>query len=77
LAEAGDLIKPLNEGLVTREQLRRELGQVVAGEAPGRASPDEITLFKSVGNAVQDVVVARAAVEQARARGLGTNLDLG
>ena len=50
------------------------------GETPElatRASADEVTLFKSVGNAVQDVVVARRAVDRARQRGLGTEIDLG
>jgi alanine dehydrogenase len=76
LAEAGDLIIPLRDGLVSREHFARELGMVASGAAPGRASVDEITLFKSVGNAVQDVVVARRAVDQARQRGMGTEIDL-
>src|SRR5688572_12419164 len=66
LAEAGDLIIPLNYGLVTREHFARELGMVASGTAPGRTSEQEVTLFKSVGNAVQDVVVAKRAVERAR-----------
>ena len=77
LAEGGDLIIPLRDGLVTREHFERELGMVASGEAPGRQSDDEVTLFKSVGNAVQDVVVGRRAVDQARQQGVGTDLDLG
>lgn len=65
LAEAGDLIIPLREGRIAEADVRTELGQVVSGERPGRQSPDEITLFKSVGNAVQDVIVARQAVREA------------
>ena len=76
LAEAGDLIIPLRDGLVSREHFARELGMVASGTAPGRVSPEEITLFKSVGNAVQDVVVAKRAVDRARERGLGTEIDL-
>jgi alanine dehydrogenase len=76
LAEAGDLIIPLKDGRVTRDHFARELGMVVSGDAPGRTSPDEVTLFKSVGNAVQDVVVAKRAVERARERGMGTEIDL-
>ena len=76
LAEAGDLITPLRDGLVTREHFARELGMVASGSAPGRVSADEITLFKSVGNAVQDVVVAKRAVDRARERGIGTEIDL-
>jgi ornithine cyclodeaminase/alanine dehydrogenase-like protein (mu-crystallin family) len=77
LAEAGDLIKPLNAGLLNEGQIARELGQVSAGTAPRRVSRDEITLFKSVGNAVQDVVVARRAVDRAHELGIGTTLNLG
>lgn len=77
LAEAGDLIVPLNEGLVDRSHFARELGMVVAGRAPGRQAADEVTLFKSVGNAVQDVVVARRAVDLASQRGVGTRIELG
>jgi len=76
LAEAGDLIKPLNAGLIDRSHIERELGQVAAGSAPGRVSEDEITFFKSVGNAVQDVVVARRAIDRALELGLGVSLDL-
>ena len=76
LAEAGDLIIPLRDGLVSREHFARELGMVASGAASGRVSADEITLFKSVGNAVQDVVVAKRAVDRARERGIGTEIDL-
>jgi alanine dehydrogenase len=76
LAEAGDLIIPLAKGEVTRDHLSRELGMVASGSAPGRTSAEEVTLFKSVGNAVQDVVVARRAVDRARERGVGTEIDL-
>jgi ornithine cyclodeaminase len=76
LSEAGDLIIPLRDGLVSREHFARELGMVASGAVPGRASADEVTLFKSVGNAVQDVVVARRAVDRARQHGLGTEIDL-
>ena len=76
LSEAGDLIIPLRDGLVTREHFSRELGMVASGSAPGRTSKEEITLFKSVGNAVQDVVVAKRAVDRAREQGVGTEIEL-
>jgi ornithine cyclodeaminase/alanine dehydrogenase-like protein (mu-crystallin family) len=76
LAEAGDLVRPLEAGLVDRAHLETELGQVVAGTRPGRTSPDQITLFKSVGNAVQDIAVARFAVERAEATGRGQRAAL-
>lgn len=77
LTEAGDLIKPLQAGIIGREHLERELGMVAAGLAPGRRSEEEITFFKSVGNAVQDVVVARRAVDRASDEGVGTTIELG
>lgn len=77
LAEAGDLLVPIEDGTIDRAHVRRELGMVVMGSAPGRSRDDEVTLFKSVGNAVQDVVVARFAVDRARDAGAGTMLDLG
>ncbi|MCC7022180.1 MAG: ornithine cyclodeaminase [Thermomicrobiales bacterium] len=76
LAEAGDLIMPLEKGQVSRDHLSRELGMVASGAAPGRTSSEEVTLFKSVGNAVQDVVVARRAVDRAHERGIGAEIDL-
>jgi ornithine cyclodeaminase/alanine dehydrogenase-like protein (mu-crystallin family) len=76
LEEAGDLIIPLNQGLVSRDHFSRELGMLVNGDATGRTSQDEITFFKSVGNAVQDVVVAKRAAERARELGMGIEIDL-
>lgn len=76
LAEAGDLVIPLQQSLITDAHLETELGQVVAGSRPGRTDPDAITLFKSVGNAVQDIAVARFAVERAEATGRGQRVEL-
>lgn len=76
LEEGGDLIIPLQQGLVTREHFSRELGMLVNEEVAGRTSRDETTFFKSVGNAVQDVVVAKQAVERARTTGMGIDIDL-
>ena len=56
--EAGDLIIPLNEGAITRDHVSASLGEVVAGLKPGRENDREITLFKSVGLALQDVSTA-------------------
>lgn len=76
LTEAGDLLKPMNDGLIDQAAFSTELGHVVAGAAPGRVDDTEITFFKSVGNAVQDVVVARYAVDAATSSGVGISLDL-
>jgi ornithine cyclodeaminase/alanine dehydrogenase-like protein (mu-crystallin family) len=61
LAEAGDLIQPLERGLVTRSQIRAELADLVTGRAPGRRDASAITLFKSVGTALEDLAAARLA----------------
>ncbi len=71
LEEAGDLILPLREGLISATHIRADLGELVSGRASGRRSDDEVTLFKSVGVAVQDAAAARVALRRAEARGLG------
>ena len=72
--ESGELIVPASTGVVMWAQLR-ELWQVVAGEVPGRTEADDITLFKSLGMALWDVVAAKAVYEKAVTRGVGTTLD--
>ena len=74
--EAGDLIKATALGMVDQAHWSRELGYVVSGNAPGRTSDDEITFFKSVGNAVQDVVVGQRALARSAELGLGAELNL-
>jgi alanine dehydrogenase len=74
-AVAGDLILARKEGRIGPDQVFTELGEVAAG-APGRSGDDDITLFKSLGLAVEDVVTARLAFERARELGLGTQVDL-
>src|SRR5262249_25001754 len=69
--EAGDAIAARE--VVSPEQVH-ELADLVVGRAPGRGDAAEITLFKSVGTAVQDVGIAARIYEQARARGLGTEI---
>jgi alanine dehydrogenase len=76
LAEAGDLIIPIEAGLITETDIYAELGEIVAGAKPGRESRQEITFFKSVGNAVQDAAVAWKALERAEKKGLGAVVEL-
>ena len=76
LEEAGDLIIPLRDGIISRDHIGRELGQLVGGEAEGRTSTEQITFFKSVGNAVQDMAVARFAFLEAQRAGAGQAVDL-
>lgn len=72
LQEAGDIIQPIEAGIFTAAQLYGELGEIAAGLKAGRTDPDQITFFKSVGNAAQDLIVAHYIYEQAAARNLGT-----
>lgn len=77
LAETGDLIIPLRNGSLQESDIVGELGGLVLGEFPGRTSDEELTFFKSVGNAVQDMTVAAYAVKAAREQGIGQEIDLG
>lgn len=76
LVEAGDLVQPLRSGLISESAIVGELGEVVAGRVRGRTAENEITFFKSVGNAVQDVAIAHLALSRAESAGLGTMIDL-
>ncbi len=75
-AEAGDLILARDEGFIAGDHIAAELGEVVMGRMPGRDATDQLTLFKSVGNAAQDVAVAHLGYTRARALGLGTEVTL-
>jgi len=68
LKEAGDLVQPMNNGTIDREQVRAELAELVAGRHPGRRGAEEITVFKSVGTALEDLCAARLVYERATAR---------
>lgn len=76
LAEAGDLIIAIERGEICVEDIYGELGEIAAGLKPGRQRDDEITYFKSVGNAVQDTAVARAVYRNALMENLGSEFDL-
>ncbi|MBO1308758.1 ornithine cyclodeaminase family protein [Enterococcus sp. 669A] len=74
LNAAGDFITPLKEEYIPKNKYSGELGQILLGEVEGRTSDDEITIFKSVGTAVLDLVVASQIVQKAREKGLGTEI---
>ena len=74
-AESGDLIMAQRDGFIGADHVVAELGEVAAG-APGRRSDGEITLFKSLGLAVEDVVAARLAYERACSLGAGRTATL-
>jgi alanine dehydrogenase len=76
LAEAGDLIIPLQKGMIKETDIYAEIGEIAAGMKPGRQNEEEITFFKSVGNAVQDAAVARAIYDAALRENLGVEVSL-
>ncbi|HEY6994145.1 MAG TPA: ornithine cyclodeaminase family protein [Xanthobacteraceae bacterium] len=76
MAEAGDLVIPMQEGAIDRSHVVGELGEVFGGRVAGRRDASEITLFKSLGMAVEDVAAARLTYERAVARGLGRGFVL-
>jgi len=76
LSETGDLIIPIQKGLMKESDIHAELGEIAAGKATGRTSESQITLFKSVGVAVQDLAAAARALENAKHQGLGQFVEL-
>jgi alanine dehydrogenase len=76
LAETGDLLGPMQDGLFGEEHISAELGEIILGRKPGRQSPEQITYFKSVGVAVQDAMAAQLALQNARKLELGTKVSL-
>jgi ornithine cyclodeaminase len=76
LAEAGDLLIPIDEGAIDEGHIDAELGEIVLGQSlPGRAGR-ELTFFKSVGSAAQDMAVARRIVDHAVAERLGSLVEI-
>jgi ornithine cyclodeaminase len=69
LAEAGDLLQPLERGLIGRDRIEGELADLVSGRATGRQGADEIILFKSVGTAIEDLCAAKLIVAAAGQQG--------
>jgi alanine dehydrogenase len=76
LEEAGDLLLPIQEGAFSAEDIYGDLGDVIVGSLPGRQAEDEITLFKSVGLALQDVSTAVRAYREAKNQGIGMEFAL-
>jgi ornithine cyclodeaminase len=74
--EAGDLVRARDEGLINEGHVVGELGEVVLGQIAGRTDDEQITFFKSVGSAAQDVAAAHVILARARNLGLGTEIDL-
>ncbi len=73
---ANDLKWPIRDGLIGADHIHAEVGELVLGLKPGRTSPDQITLYKSVGVAVQDAVAAQLVLEAAEKRGVGRHVEI-
>jgi ornithine cyclodeaminase/alanine dehydrogenase-like protein (mu-crystallin family) len=75
--EAGEYLLAVEQGAIPAEDhVRGELGEVLAGIAPGRTGPDELTVFRSLGLAVEDLAAALCAVTRARRMGIGTEVQM-
>ncbi|USG99155.1 hypothetical protein K1720_06285 [Thermococcus argininiproducens] len=76
LSESGDILIPIQEGIIDETHVYAELGELVAGVKAGREHEEEITLFKSVGLAIEDAITAKLAYEKALKLGVGTEVTL-
>jgi ornithine cyclodeaminase len=77
LNEAGDVLAPIQEGAIDASHIRAELGEVLTGAHAGRVNEREITLFKSLGLAIEDLASARLIHDKATALNVGTTIDIG
>lgn len=75
MEEAGDIVQALQAGAFQESDIHAEIGEIILGSKAGRGSEDEITFFKSVGNAVQDAAAAQLALQNARQMQLGREVD--
>ena len=76
-AESGDFLFAKKEGAVTDDHVLGEIGDLLTGRCEGRTSPLDVTLFKSLGLAIEDLAAASRVYERARERGIGTPLPIG
>jgi len=77
LSESGEFLIPKGEGLIGDEHIVGEIGEVLTGKAPGRTSREQITLFKSLGIAIEDLASAHHVYTKAKERGLGAWVEIG
>jgi len=76
LRESGDVLTPLHEGRFGVDHIRGEIGELLVGSAAGRTAPEEITLFESLGLAVEDLFAAHYVASRAEETGAGTRVEL-
>ena len=74
-AMAGELHHGLESGLITKETVHAEIGQIIAGKKPGRETPDEIIVYDATGTALQDTAAAALCYEKAVEKGIGQFVD--
>jgi alanine dehydrogenase len=74
MAECGDILLAIKEGSISESHIHGEIGDILAGIKPARSSTDEITLYKSVGIAIQDVATANLVYHRAREQRIGTDV---
>ncbi|MEU9214551.1 ornithine cyclodeaminase family protein [Streptomyces sp. NPDC048415] len=75
-AGSNDLVMPIRDGVITADHVHAELGELIVGSKPGRTSPNQITLYKSVGVAVQDAAAAALVVTTAHEQSIGEQITL-
>ena len=76
MGECGDILLAIKENTITETNLHAEIGEVLAGTKPGRSTSNEITLYKSVGIAIQDVAAAQLVYHKALERKVGTHVEI-
>lgn len=76
LKESGDLIIPINKGIIDQQDIYCEIGKIIDGEKVGRENDKEITIFKTVGISIQDVAVGMYIYQKAKKLGIGKNIKL-
>jgi ornithine cyclodeaminase len=77
LKEPGDILVPLRDGVIGPDHIVGEIGEVLVGNVPGRRDANEVTLFKSLGLAIEDLAAGKFVYEQALKAGVGTSVELG
>lgn len=76
MAECGDVLLAIKEGTITEDHIHAEIGEILAGKKTGRTSAGEITLYKAVGIAIQDVATAKLAYQKAVEKKVGVNVEV-
>lgn len=74
MVECGELLLPMREGVIGEDHVRAEIGEVLVGSRPGRSGPGALTVFKSLGMAVEDMAAAVCALRKAQASGIGQQI---